>query len=198
MIPASPALADCARLEALLARPHPRADGAPLPLCRVVDKTDSDVARFLGRFLSLLGVQSEETFLASYATTIPDPAGKAVALVMIPEAWSAPSRFDVLIHEATHAVQIATDGAIPFALSYLASQYDRAIYEATAYGTALELAAERGQSVPDVGALAEHLRGYACEDGAISACRVALGSWARSVAAGVRSEIVAAVAAEWR
>ena len=155
---------------------------------RVADKRSSEEMRLIGQFLALLKIQSVESFRNSYVTTIPGGPGALIYCPFTPGvevgAWTLQAQHDLLVHECTHAVQIATDGALPFALGYLADEMQRAMYEARAYATAIELAHLRGVPPQAAADLANHLLGYGCSAAAITVARQAIESLAQTIGAG--------------
>lgn len=164
-------------------------------------KDKSEICRLVARTLEGLHIQSADAFLGSYVTTLPNLAGPG-SVVYCPfdlgvpdDTWGLRAQHDVAIHEAVHAHQYQVEGLI-YCASYLASQYDRAIYEAVAYSTRYELADMRQEAPPEPAALASHLASYGCGAEAIEACRVACESLARTYGAGGRS-VVGRVVEEW-
>ena len=158
---------------------------------RVAQKADSEAMKACARFLALLKIGSADAFMSSYCTTIPDVTGQAGAAIYVPfepgtplGGWTLQAQHDLLVHECTHAVQIATDGGLAFALAYLADEMARAMYEARAYATAIELACLRGVTPPDAADLANHLLGYGCSAAAITVAREAIESLALTIGAG--------------
>jgi hypothetical protein len=128
----------------------------------VVPKSESPVMRICSGALSLLRIQTRSEFMERYTTVINrriylpfahDPPGTEATL------WS---RIATGIHEHQHVVQARRDGFLRFAASYLSSERARALYEAEAYGTELELMrwAGRGSRTPE--SIAAGLASYGC------------------------------------
>ena len=136
---------------------------------RIVEKEDDEAMNMIAKFLGLCGIMDADHFLKDYATTIPDPAGKEVALIALPWSRGPFVMARTIVHECQHASQIYKDGPVAFAIRYLASKDDRSLrYEAPAYGSNLEIDhAVGGHLDPD--GLARNLYAYALGDGHVAA-----------------------------
>lgn len=127
-----------------------------------VSKPRAAEMRLLAGVLGRLGVLDAQTFLARYATTI----GRRIYVpfeVGVPErGWPLWSQLRICVHEHQHVVQLDEHGAVPFALRYLGSRSGRALLEADAYRTSLELHYWRFRELPRLDGMAHAvLSGYA-------------------------------------
>src|SRR5207244_13035308 len=114
------------------------------------------------RLLDAIGVRYRDSWLNQCATTIgrriyvPFTVGDASTL----DLWS---QVVLCVHEHQHVVQHDKLG-LRYELNYLTSKAARARYEAEAYRSELELAAWRGQPLPNPHQLALSLSGYGVTD----------------------------------
>ena len=159
---------------------------------RLVDKRHDAVSQALAWALGELrgaglDVPTAEGFLRDYATTLPslDPAFVAVVGWPGDPAEIGAGDLGRCCHEATHAEQIARDGAPAFVLAYLASRTARALYEAHACGAADELRLAMGEALPAPAAEAERFRPYLLGDRQIALIAGVLRSVRATLGAGV-------------
>lgn len=127
-----------------------------------VSKPSASEMRLLADVLGRLGVVDAQAFLTRYATTI----GRRIYVpfeVGVPQrGWSLWSQLSICVHEHQHVVQLDEHGPIPFALRYLGSRSGRALLEADAYRTSLELHYWRFGELPRLDGMAHAvLSGYA-------------------------------------
>jgi hypothetical protein len=131
---------------------------------RVLDKRTSDLMDLCGWGLDLMGIQDREQFLQDFSTTffdtiwIPFEIGKPVG------KWDLWLQIVICVHEHHHVVQCRRDGALEFASKYLASDTERAVYEAEAYRGAVELHWWRWGTILDTAKLARRLLHYGCTE----------------------------------
>ena len=152
------------------------------------DAMSQAIAAALGELRKLgLNVPSGEDYLLDYATTLPDFLGTGVAVVGWPAPLATIGAGDVYraCHEGTHAQEIAEDGAVPFAVGYLASRTARALYEFRAVASADELHLAMGDELESPATHAERFRCYALDDARVAMIAGALTSAQATLRGGV-------------
>jgi hypothetical protein len=185
---------------------------------RIERKDQSEVLRICAEVLDACGIQEKEHFLAGFITTLPTLplilTGPEDSVIFAPfdlgdesSGYSLRTQHDIILcHEPVHSWRIrrmikacgsANAGKLLFAGFYLADEMQRAIWEAEAYGTALELAWLRGEPYPTTQSLADHLYGYSCSRTAVGVCRAALESYQLTVDEGGLSPVMQDVQSWW-
>jgi hypothetical protein len=129
-------------------------------------KHTSPLMHVVGAVLGALRVLPRRTFMERYTTIVRHRAwapwvGRPTRTAE--ERWA---RIQTVVHELQHWIQWQRNLPGVFAVGYVVSQHHRARWEAEAYGCNVELAAWRGDSAPDVDAIADQLREYGCGDAA--------------------------------
>lgn len=114
--------------------------------------------------LSAVRVMPRDVFLDQYTTVLRHRAyapwvGQATRHGE--ERWA---RIQTVVHEVQHWLQWQREPGLRFATWYLASQQQRALWEAEAYSCNVELAAWRGEALPDPARIAERLKEYGCSE----------------------------------
>lgn len=140
--------------------------------CRLVDSTADPFTCLVADALQRLhdggmSVPDRATFQAGYWHTLPALAGPEVAIIGHPPGAMDGAPWAIvgtLIHEVTHAAQIARDGAVPFAIGYLGDSMARVKYEVEALASTDELTRLRGETWTPADQRVAGLRAYACGD----------------------------------
>jgi hypothetical protein len=115
----------------------------------------------VGNTLQVMGVLDHEAFLKRFTTTLIQDVYAPFSLGVETEYYDRWAQIVVLVHEHVHVLQYLNDPSFP--VLYLASKANRAVYEAVAYGTRLELEYWRyGEIVTPIDQVASHILAYAC------------------------------------
>lgn len=105
-------------------------------------KSHSELMTLAAEALEALGIQSKDTFLTNFVTTVctfSDVIYTPFAVGADFDKWPAYSQIRVLCHECQHVVQAKREGWVKFDALYLASSSFRAGFEAEAFGTDMEI-----------------------------------------------------------
>lgn len=163
-----------------------------------VSKPNAAEMRSLAQFLAAIGVVDASEFLTSYATTlgrriyIPFEVGTAQ------RGWGLWTQILTGVLEHQHVVQLDEHGVIAFALRYLGSRSGRALLEADAYRTSLELHYWRFGELPPLDGMASAvLGGYALREDDVAVAQRVLELSARAVARGAIVTRAGRVAIDW-
>jgi hypothetical protein len=164
---------------------------------RLIDKSRAPEMQLVAWFLQRLGVLDAASFLERFTTTI----GRRIYAPFTPGTptprHSLWSQIVTCVHEHQHVEQQDRDGAIAFALRYLASRSARAAYETDAYRCNLELDHWHTGAVRNPRDLAERLRSYGLRDADIDVAEAILIAAARTVEAGGLVTPATKVAVTW-
>jgi hypothetical protein len=165
-------------------------------------KNESKLMQVAGSLLEALDIQSKETFLKNFVTTI----GKTIYIpftVGVEQGdegriWPLWNQVRVCVHEHVHVVQGDREGWATFDARYLSSSSYRAGYEAEAYGSEVEMEFWRtGQIMDYVSRLQTLKTGYGCSDDDVAQAVAMVEIRAGVVAQGVVESRPAQVAIEW-
>lgn len=140
---------------------------------RVIEKHRAPEMRASSYLLNAVGIMSRETFMRQYTTVW---ARRIYPCFDIGQG-DAEDRWGqlvVCVHEHQHVVQYDREGFAIYAAKYLANRRFRALAEAEAYLTQLELAYWRNDRVPNIDALADGLLAYGCRSSDVQAARSVL------------------------
>ena len=164
----------------------------------VVDKASAIEMQIASSVLGALHILDPSAFLQHYTTTI----GRRIYCPFTPGDASTPggSLFEQLVvctHEHEHVVQSDTLGAVTYSYRYLTSTASRTRLEAEAYRASLELSWWRNKTLPDIGTLANCLKGYGVTDTDIATAKAILMASAKSVRQGAIVNPASAVAIAW-
>ena len=166
-------------------------------------KSHSELMALAAEALAVLGIQSKDTFLTNFVTTIctfSDVIYTPFEVGADLERWPAWSQIRVCCHECQHVVQAKREGWVKFDSLYLASSSFRAGFEAEAFGTDMEMECWAdpafdplafAQSRPAV------LKSYGCSDADIEQAVAALTIRASMVKAGAVETDAAKTAIAW-
>jgi hypothetical protein len=161
-----------------------------------VNKRDAFEMQAFAQALDWLGVLDRKRFLSSYTTTL----GRRIYTPFdpgVPKAgWDLWSQVVVCVHEHQHVVQSRREG-VTFELEYLTDSGERAVYEAEAYRSNLELTYWRTGKTPSARQLASVLKNYGCSATDISVAERYLELSAVSVRAGAVINESTKVALDW-
>ncbi len=143
---------------------------------RVLPKDKSLLMWFIGLFLSVFKFMPLDTFRSRYTTTIADriytpyKVGEGDAIRDPDVFWR---QIKLGVHEHTHILQYRSIGYLLFAYRYATSTRARAMYEAEAYATGIEMDLWRtsGAAIIDTGALAARLVAYGCKPSDIESAK---------------------------
>ncbi len=128
---------------------------------RVIDKKDAAEMKLVATFLDQLGILDKKAFLERYATTI----GRRIYLPFTPgepsNTWGPWEQMAVAVHEHQHVVQVDRLGLVTFGARYLTSSAQRAMFEAEAYRSNMEMQFWRFGTLPDPKKIAQVLGDYA-------------------------------------
>lgn len=127
---------------------------------RILPKRSAPEMRATARLLNALGVLSQDAFLDRYTTVW----GRRIYPCFTPgEGEDLWSQILVCTHEHQHVEQLDALGRVGFLTRYLGSARSRALLEADAYCTNLELHHWRHGSLPALTWYVDVLRDYACD-----------------------------------
>ena len=142
---------------------------------RLFDRARAAEMRASGWVLEALGIMEREVFMERYTTVW----GHRIYPCFEPGEGDAQERWRqvvVCVHEHQHVEQYArAGGAALYALRYLASPRQRALYEAEAYGCNLEMTWLRARLMPDLDVMAARLERYGCGPAHVALARHELG-----------------------
>ena len=128
---------------------------------RLIRKDQHPLMVTVGNALQVMGVLDREAFLKRFTTTLLQDIYAPFTLGVETEYYDCWAQIVVLVHEHVHVVQYLSEPSFP--VKYLASKADRAVYEAVAYGTRLELEFWRyGECVTPIDQISAHILSYAC------------------------------------
>ena len=127
----------------------------------VVNKPSATEMQAIASVLGAMGIVDAYQFLSNYATTldhriyVPFTVGEPL------RGWTLWAQLTTAVHEHQHVAQVDEYGSFVFALRYLTSKSGRALLEADAFRTELELHFWRFGVLPDLtGFAAARLTGY--------------------------------------
>ena len=124
---------------------------------KVIDKSNATEMRIVGWALDMMGIQNRKNFLKNFTTTvgnrvyIPFEIGKGTQRQLVQQVITC-------THEAQHVAQYRRDHS--FLLKYLLSDSSRALYEADAYRTNMEIYWWFYKKLLSPGMLANKLKSY--------------------------------------
>jgi hypothetical protein len=127
----------------------------------IVQKNDAKEMKIVGWALGQMGVLNKDDFLKRYTTTVclggwravyvPFEIGKGTQTQLI-------RQIGIAVHESQHVIQATRDGFQP--MKYLASDTNRAYYEADAYRATMEMHWFFTGKLLSPKSLANSLKGY--------------------------------------
>lgn len=127
----------------------------------VVHKPTAGEMQAIASVLGAMGIVDAYAFLSNYATTIDHRIYVPFTVGEPLRGWTLWAQLTTAVHEHQHVAQIDEFGTFVFALRYLTSKSGRALLEADAFRTELELHFWRFGAVPDLaGFAAARLVGY--------------------------------------
>ena len=164
----------------------------------VVSKPDAVEMRGVSTFLGAIGVVDAQQFLNSYATTLNHRIYVPFTVGVPEREWSLWAQLVTAAHEHQHVVQADEHGVALFALRYLSSRSGRALLEADAYRTQLELHFWRFGELPSLSGFAAHgLDGYALRPEDIAVAQRVLELSAQSIRRGAVITRAGRLAIDW-
>ena len=140
---------------------------------RVIEKQRAPEMRASSFVLDAMNIMPRDTFMHRY-TTVWARRIYPCFEVGHGDAEDRWGQLVVCVHEHQHVVQYDRQGFAIYAAKYLASRRFRALAEAEAYLTQLELAYWRNDKMPDIDALADGLLAYGCRASDVRAARAVL------------------------
>jgi hypothetical protein len=159
----------------------------------VRSKADATEMVVVAYALERMGILSAQAFLRQYATTI----GRRIYLPFTPgEGVDLWAQIVTCVHEHQHVEQLDREG-LEFAFNYVARPAKRALYEAEAARSNMEMHFWRTGQVPSADAIASGLRAYGLSEADVAAAREALRMSAVTVRAGGVVNGASRAALEW-
>jgi hypothetical protein len=144
-------------------------------------KTKSSFMKVIGWFLDVIGVQNKDLFMEDYATTIKRTiyvpfhiGGNEISLIQ---------QVVTCVHEHQHIEQYNRLKG-KYMLGYLFNSRKRALYEAEAYSTNIEIYYWLTGKVLNTAGLANILKEYGCDGGDINAAKKVLDETVANVVKG--------------
>jgi len=128
----------------------------------VCNKGNAKEMQLVGGFLGALGILNKEDFLKHYATTLGSRIYVPFKVGSIDPNHSLISQAVVCVHEHVHVCQDA-DSEASFGLRYLVDKDYRALCEAKAYRTNMEMWWYLTGECPTAATLAATLKHYGCD-----------------------------------
>ena len=151
---------------------------------RVVQKATAREMKAIAWFLDLIGVMDHKSFLSNYTTTIGKTIYTPYKIGKPNDGWTNWGQCVTCIHEHVHVDQYNRHGRFKFFTRYLLSSAKRAMYEAEAYRSNMELHFWRHGRLPDIKKLAGKLESYGCAKIDIKVAEKLLASSAMAVKRG--------------
>lgn len=123
-------------------------------------KGDSEFCKMIAWCADKMGIMDSDDFMKKYSSTI----GKKIYTPWKIGSDEKPLWYQIVIivHEHVHVYQDDTDDF--FQIKYLASDAHRAVFEAEAYRTELELCWWRYGALPSIRKVAEKVKPYSVSD----------------------------------
>ncbi len=164
----------------------------------VVNKPSATEMQAIASVLGAMGIVDAYQFLSNYATTldhriyIPFTIGEPL------RGWTLWAQLTTAVHEHQHVAQVDEFGSFVFALRYLTSKSGRALLEADAFRTELELHFWRFGELPDLaGFAAARLTGYGLGASEITIAQRMLELSGESIRRGAVLTRVGRIAIDW-
>ncbi len=164
----------------------------------VVSKPGASEMRALADLLGRLGIVDARAFLSEYATTLGRRIYIPFAVGRAERGWSLWQQIIAAVHEHQHVVQLDEHGSLAFAVRYIGSRSGRALLEAEAYRTSLELHYWRFNALPRLEGMAQAvLGGYGLRKDDIEVAQRVLELSALAIGRGAIVSRAGKVAIEW-
>lgn len=164
----------------------------------VVSKPNAIEMRIIASALATLGILDADTFLREYATTLGRRIYLPFTVGVANSEWGLWSQMLTAVHEHQHVVQLDDHGPVAFAARYLGSRSRRALIEAEAYRTSLELHYWRFGTVPPIDGMAKRvLHGYGLRDADIQVVQRVLELSAGAIGRGAVVSRASKIAIDW-
>jgi len=127
---------------------------------QIVPKASAAEMQIVSELLNRMGIADKDDFMRRFATTI----GRRIYLPFAPgdvsPGWGLLSQVETCVHECHHIVQYDSLGPPMFVYQYVVSKARRALLEAQAYRTNLEMRFRLTGQMLDPASLAASLRSY--------------------------------------
>ena len=163
-----------------------------------VDKNNSTLMELVAWSLCTMGVMDRESFMDNYCTTLGNIIyiNFEVGNEKHKDLWN---QIVICVHEHQHVYQAREDTTLLFSAQYLVSKAYRALQEAEAYRTCMELHQWRYGNIPktEPKRLAEKVRRYACSSEDVQTVEKILDISVQVIERGGIISPVAATAIEW-
>lgn len=141
---------------------------------RTVPKADATEMKAVASALKLMGILDADAFMTKFVTTLWRRIYVPFTVGEIGSSWSLWDQIVVCVHEHQHVEQLQRDGWFKFTTQYLTSSAKRAMYEAEAYRSDMEMWFWRTGELLSPHSLAGSLVSYNCKVGDIRTVEIAL------------------------
>lgn len=135
----------------------------------VMEKSESSFMKLTGGSLDLIKVLDKKEFMTKYTTTIGRTIYTPFVVGCVSDKWTFENQISNCVHEHMHVEQYDREG-FKFMVNYLLDPSNRAVYEAHAYSTNIEMYFYNTGKTFDAELLSSKLSSYGCskEDIAIA------------------------------